>query len=115
MAFPNTFNKQLAVYWGNPQNDGRGGYTYDPPIEIKCRWVDITQVIYNSDGNEITSTAEVQVEVDVVLNGCLLLSRLVDVDADVLNNPVLAGGQLIQRFDKIPMFKVGQYFRKAYL
>ena len=37
--------KQDAVYWGNPQSDGSGGYTFDDPVEIKCRWEDIKQVV----------------------------------------------------------------------
>jgi hypothetical protein len=29
--------KQPAVYWGNPQENGHGGFDFDDPIEILCR------------------------------------------------------------------------------
>ena len=48
------FCVETAVYWGNPQNDGYGGFTFDTPVEIKCRWeekseVDIGCLLYTSD------------------------------------------------------------------
>lgn len=31
---------QSAIYWGNPVNNGRGGYTFSPRQQMMVRWED---------------------------------------------------------------------------
>jgi len=45
---------EIAVYWGNPKNNGYGGFTYNDPVEISCRWEEMRQVI-NMDNGERAS------------------------------------------------------------
>lgn len=114
--FPNRNLNQTAVYWGNPQNDGYGGFTYDTPVEISCRWEDSTKIITDSNGREIVSQAEVHVNQDVDEKGLLYLGTLDDLDSDEESDPItIASAFEIKRFDKIPNLKATAYYRKAYL
>lgn len=113
--FPERNLNQTAVYWAAPVNDGYGGFTYDDPVEIDCRWVDSTRVIMTDKGSEVVCRAEVQVSTDLVEEGMLLLGTVNDLDSDVLTDPLAAGASKIIRFDKIPTIKSDKFFRKAYL
>jgi len=116
MKFPERNLNQTAVYWASPQPDGYGGYTYDDPIEISCRWVDSVKVVKDKNGEEIVCRAEVQVDRDVDEGGVLYLGSLGDLTEQQKNNPKLVDGAFeIKRFDKIPDVKGKKYFRKVYL
>lgn len=68
--------KQSAVYWGNPVKDGEGGFTFDDPVEIVCRWEEMNQIVSDSKGNELTSRAVVYLLQDVDEEGYLYLGDL---------------------------------------
>jgi hypothetical protein len=117
------FCVQTAVYWGNPQNDGFGAFTFDTPVEIKCRWEDKAEVNIGwlSTGfpsNLILSKASVLVLQDVNLQGYLYLGSLNDFDSsyDISNPMNIHGAYIIHRFDKIPMVrKTDEFVRIAWL
>ena len=71
---------QTAVYWGSPQDDGRGGFTFADPIEIQCRWQQNTEVIAmageDRKSREIVSKAQVWILQDVDEEGYLYLGTL---------------------------------------
>jgi hypothetical protein len=106
---------QKCIFWGNPQADGYGSYLYDDPVELDCRWEDITMV------EELAREVQQQLRSEVILNqdvdeqGMLMLGELIDLDSDVFNDPVSAGASMIIRFDKIPTLKGDYFFRKAYV
>lgn len=121
---------QQAVYWGNPQNDGQGGFTYDAPVEIACRWEEMRQVVTDNKGNEITSRAVIFVPQDLNEEGMLFLGTLDDLydlesesSAEVLNDPrtffsdhPTAQIYTIKRFQKVPCLgSTTDFLRKAYL
>jgi hypothetical protein len=106
---------QTAVYWGNPVPDGSGGYTYDDPIEIDCRWEDGVTVNTDTLGIEYNILAEVQVKQDLDEDGMLFLGTLDDVDSGGLDDPASAGAHTIIRFDKIPNLTGSCFYRRAYL
>lgn len=78
--------KQKAVYWA-PGSEETGGTDYDDygkplyssPVEIDCRWDDITEEIVMSDGSRDLSRAQVIVDRVVKIRGVLWLGNLVDV------------------------------------
>ena len=51
------FTKQKCVVWLNPVSDGKGGYVFDYPIEIDCRWEDKQELKERYDGNMVSSQA----------------------------------------------------------
>ena len=51
--------KQTLVYWGNPKDDGEGGYTFDEPVEIRGRCEYRTEIIRAGMNEELVSRARV--------------------------------------------------------
>jgi hypothetical protein len=117
------FCVQTAVYWGNPVNDGYGGFTFDDPVEIDCRWENINEVNLGwfstgFPGNILLSKSSVMVTQDLDLQGYLYLGSLSDFDsAEDISNPIdVTGAYQIHRFDKIPMVrKTNEFVRIAWL
>jgi len=116
---------QVCVYWGSPQNDGEGGFTFDEPIELFCRWEAMDQIVSDKKGNTITSRAVVYVNQDLVEEGMLFLGTLDDL-YDTYNTDNSAGdiphpksidnAYFIKRFQKTPSLgSTSDYLRKAYL
>jgi hypothetical protein len=108
---------QTAVYWGVPVNDGMGGYTYDEPTEIQCRWEDKNELFTSRNGNEINARAIIYVLEDVVEEGMLLLGTLNDLDSDQYIQPhLIETAYSIKRFDKTPALGSStDFIRKVYL
>lgn len=108
---------QTAVYWGNPQNDGRNRTTYDLPVEIKCRWQDKVQVMGKMDGVDVISRALVFVSQDVKENGLLWLGTLNDLDSTMEADPITIDHIcIIKRFEKSPaMGSTTEFVRRAFL
>jgi len=75
-TFPNRNLNQTAVYWASPMPDGYGGFTWDDPVEIDCRWEGSTKLIKRANGEQIACMAEVQINQDVEENGMLYLGDL---------------------------------------
>lgn len=108
--------KQIAVYWGSPNETGDGGKTFADPIEIDCRWEDIKQVVLDAKGNEITSRALIFVLQDVDEEGMLYLGILDDLDSAEAEDPMsIDTAYVIKRFQKTPSLDGSGYLRKAYL
>lgn len=116
MSFPDRNLNQTAVYWGTPVDDGDGGLTFADPVEIDCRWVDISEVITAASGEQIVSRAKVRVNQDLDERGMLYLGTLADLDSTQEGDPLsVDGAHEIRRFDKIPTIKANAYSRKAWL
>lgn len=114
--FPDENLNQTAVYWGNPQPDGTGGFTYDDPVEVDCRWVSSIEVITAANGDQIVCRARVQVGQDLDEQGKLYLGELDDLDSSEEADPTIVdGAYIIKRFDKIPTIRGDKFYRKAYL
>jgi len=113
---------QTAVYWGNPQNDGRGGMTFDYPVEIKCRW-EIKQRMHSDDhGREFLSMSEVLLTQDVQIQGYLFLGSLTDITGygestlPEANPKNVEGALEVLLYDATPLFRSATKFvRTAYL
>ena len=83
----NRLLKTTIVYWGNPTADGYGGYTFDDPIEIKCRWEDRTELFVDPNGKEQRSTAVVYVDRAVAVEGYLFKGTLEDLTSAEEGDP----------------------------
>lgn len=109
--------KQTAVYWGNPVNNGYGGFTYDDPIEIQCRWEDKSEIFTLNGGAQMVSKSIVFTVVDLSDNGILYLGTLADLDSYQEDNPLtVINAYTIKREDKSPALRsTTQFLRKYYL
>lgn len=113
---------QDAVYWANPVDDGHGGYTWDDPVDIKCRWDDDAKVFTDNQGNELVSMAVVAVLQDLNINGMLCLGTIDSlVEAgylvgDLTKAASVPGAYLIKREAKVPMLgSTTEFYRQIYL
>jgi hypothetical protein len=108
---------ETAVYWGNPQNDGYGHYTFDTAVEIDVRWDEKTEVITDDEGREVVSKAKILVTQDVDYEGYLYKGSLSDLTAAQKSDPRLVDGAYqIRRFDKTSMIKkTDEFVRMAYI
>lgn len=116
---------QTAVYWGNPVNNGYGGFNYDDPIEIKCRWEESNQVVVEMNGEQVISRAIVYTDTDLQENGVLFLGDM----EDIIESSGESSGEMtplslsesqrpyvIRRWEKKPSLNsTSDYIRKAYL
>ena len=119
---------QTAVYWGTPTSNGRGGYTYDDPVELNCRWKDEQIMFGSDDGEQLVSKSVVHLLEDVDHNGLLYLGTLDDLEtlyddsegdsSGVWYDPKLIekGLCIIKKFTKVPSLRLTtEFVRKAYL
>ena len=105
-SFIKTVCVEDAVYWGAPQPDGYGGYEFDPPVEIKCRWDGKREVFIDAQGRETVSKAKILVTQDLQEEGYLYLGKLSDLSTAQKADPKLVGNAcLIRGFEKTPMIK----------
>lgn len=115
--------KQKAVYWGNPVKNGYGGYTYDDPIEIDCRWEEKAQLLkmWDSKGDIFECIALVYVLQDVDREGYLFFGTLDDLDSaqeDAPETIEISGRKAysIRQFEKLPALgSTTEFIRAAYL
>ena len=108
---------QTAVYWGNPVNDGYGGFTFDTPIEVACRWEDRIGQFTARNGEQIYTKATVYVLQDVEEGGWVYLGTLADIATEDTDKPkTIDTAYEIKRFDKLPgLGSTTEFVRKAYL
>ena len=79
MSIINRMRKQTAVHWPVKGTDSHGKPTYEPPIEVLCRWQDSNEMFINSDGSNQMSNAKVFPDRKTAIGGVLLLGKLTEV------------------------------------
>ena len=121
MSLITRMRKQKAVYWALASSDS-GGIAFDDfgqpkytdPVEIKCRWKDVTEEFLDAKGARQLSHAKVYVDRDVDVNGILMLGVIADITNE--ENPKENDGAWeIKRFDKTPNFRATEFLLTAYL
>ena len=116
------FTKQKCVYWGNPTSDGAGGFTFDEPVEIDCRWEDKQELKEDWVGNRFSSQSSVLVNQDIDRQSYLANSTLVALQAiattkgyDINNPRDFPDVFIVRQFEKIPMvFEDDDFVRTAF-
>lgn len=107
---------QIAVYWGNPVQDGFGGYIYDAPVEVAVRWMRKQQKYIDMQGNEKVSSSVVISETDFELGGRLWLGSLTSLTAQQKASPhTLDDCYEIKGYNKSPSLAADQFLRRAFL
>jgi len=108
--------KQVAVYWGNPQNDGAGGRTFDDPVELSVRWEQRQELFIDANGQESTSKAVVYLDQDIDIGGYLYLGDLDDLSSAEEGDPLtVSGAYEIRGSKKLPDIKADRFLRKVWL
>lgn len=120
MSFQNFLTKnykQTAVYWGNPQDDGYGGKTYDDAVEINCRWEDKQQLMADDNGEQLLSRSIVFTNIELDYNGLFYNGSINDLDSDEIENPrTIENICIIRRVEKTPYLgSTTVFLRKAFL
>ena len=107
--------KDVCVYWASPVPDGFGGYTFAEGVELSCRWEEMSQIVSDNQGNQITSRAVVYVLQDVDEEGMLYHGTLDDLDSDP-DPKTVDGAYVIKRFQKSPALgSTTDFTRKVFL
>ncbi len=92
-----------CIYWGNPQEDGYGSYTFDDPEDIMCRWEESTQLIIDQNGDKVVSRAVIYLSQPLQYNGLVKLGSVEDLDSVEAADPsLLEDAYTIKRVEKIP-------------
>lgn len=108
---------QTAVYWQRLGPDGYGGWLWEDPVEIDCRWVERRKLYRNAAGEEKVSKADVLLNQDVAEGDYLYLGTLDDddVSASGATPANIRKAYVVQGFNKTPDLLAESYVRRAYL
>jgi hypothetical protein len=111
------FAVQTAIYWKNNGPDGFGGYNFDAPIEIKCRWDGKSEIKMTNTGQYYASAASLMTNQEVNVDDYVCLGFLSGFSGQDISNPKAVNGAFaIIQVDKIPMVKkTDEFVRTAYL
>ena len=121
MSLISRMRKQTVVYWplasldsGGDDFDDYGQPVVTDPVELSCRWEDVSEEFVGADGTRLLSHAKVYVESDVAVGGILMLGEIDDItDSDNIKEN--DGAWEIKRFDKLPNLKNTEFLRTAWL
>jgi hypothetical protein len=104
---------QDAWYWAASEASNNGfGKTYGTPELIKCRWDDKVELIRASNGEEITSSAQILVVQDVEVDSYIQLAE----PGDTTPPSSINDAWMIRRIDKNPLFRAtDQFVRVVYV
>lgn len=107
---------QTLVYWGNPQNNGEGGYTFDDPVEIRGRVEYRTEIIRSDLNEEAVSRARIYLEAPLDNGGYLYLGTLDDpAIGDTMHPDSTDEAMRILSQDQIPRLKGLGFLYKAFV
>ena len=98
MGIIQTMRRQKAVYWALKASDGYGGWTYENPVEINCRWEDVREEKMDAEGNLIQTSATVYADRELGLNGMVYRGEL---DGAVTNEPQAMDPHLVHKICKV--------------
>ena len=122
MSLISRMRKQTAVYWALLGADSAGVVDYDDygqpqytdPVEIACRWEEVTVEFLDAQGTRQISNASVYVDRDVDLGGVLMLGELTDITDDDIPKENDNAWE-IRRYEKMPNLRNTEFLRTVYL
>jgi len=114
MSIIKKMRKQTAVWWARSASVDRfGKYTYDEPVEIKCRWDTKGVEFRDNKGQTVMSDSTVYPD-RVLVVGDMLMEG--DLESDTASDPTTeTTAYEIKRFDKTPNIKNTETLYTAYL
>ena len=116
-----TMRRQTAVYWATQRTES-GGFAFDEyglpqwtdPVEIECRWDDLSEQFIDAVGTLQVSRSLVYVDRDMIPGEVLFLGELTDLTSedDPKSNE---GAWEIRKFERNPNLRNTEMLRTAYL
>lgn len=106
--------KQAVVYWAAIGVDDFGSPEYDDPIQINCRWEDVSEEFIDPNGDREISRAKLIVDRDLTLKGVVWLGALVDV-RDAADPKANDGAWEIRMVKKTPDIRAKRFLREVIL
>lgn len=107
--------KQTALYWGTPAGDGRGGFTFDAPVEVDCYWATRQELFVSAAGRQELSRAVIYLASAVEVEGWLYLGELDDLASSVNGPHDLVNAYKVRATAEIPSVSGLQTLYKAWL
>ncbi len=114
MSLIDRMRKQQAVWWAVDSIDKFGQEVYAAPIQIMCRWEDVSKQFLDANGEIQMSQAVVYTDRDTPPKGVLMLGLIASI-TDPTNIKENVGAWEIMRFDKLPTLNNKEALRTAYL
>jgi len=114
MSVIKRMRKQDAVYWPFVSVDNFAQKVVGSPVQIRCRWDNVTQEFLDSSGEIQMSNAVVYPDRDTPIGGILMRGVLADI-TDAVDIKENEGAWEIRRFDDTPNFKASEFLKTAYL
>lgn len=100
MSHYDSLYNQIITYWKPGVRDIYGKVSFDPPITLKGRWSDKSELFSDFLGQEIRSRSVVHVSIDVELGGYLYLGISSDPDPTSISNAYEI--RAVERIPNIP-------------
>lgn len=104
-----------CVYWPPSTLDKFGRRAPGTPVQLKCRWDELTETVKDKNGVEFQPKASVMVSEEVDPNGGILMkgtiTDIVDADEPLNNDDCWE----IRAFENIPNFKCTEFLLVAHL
>lgn len=94
---------QDLVYWKKIGNDGEGGFEYDSPVSLKCRYEKKTEQVLTNTGEEKVSRARFFCSEPLEEGGYVFLGTLDELGDSQLPKDT-EGSMRILAADEIPSF-----------
>ena len=92
--------KHPAILWRRLGDSGRGYFTYEAPVEIKCRWDDVTGHNFDEHGVSYHVMAEVIIDREVTLGDALRYGKLADLEFDASDPLAIPGVGLVKKLER---------------
>jgi len=109
--------RQRAVLWvrsDTPDNYGR--FSYEEPVEIRCRWEDVAKEFRDSQGQTVMANSIVYVDRIIKVGDMLRRGEISsDEPADPRDDTLTEIAFEVQRFDQLPDLKNRLTLLTAYL
>jgi len=111
MNIENKLN-QVCVHWAKLTIDEFGIPVYDDPVEIICRWEDVSEVFLGLKGENEISRAKVYSLTDMSVEDLLWLGTIETIPE---GEDLRSFAHNIRNYKKIPDLQADEYLRVALL
>lgn len=113
MGIITKMRKQTAIYWTATGKDGRGARTFAAPVEVDCRWDEVSDIFQTQEEQDLVSNAVVYPDRDMSVGDYLKLGEL---DSTTPSNPTMDDDAYpIRKWEKIRKLRQEIYLRIATL